>query len=371
MNVAAVKGRVMRWVQEAKQTRPVRAVMRYSSERATLLAGGMAYISLLTVGSTLVVGFTAMNAVVAGNERLREQVVQEVARQLPGLLTVDGEQGLVTPEQLFATDVWSVAGVVSLLLALWSGANWLNAVREGVRAIWRLEPQHDFYVLKKVRDVGFMGVIGALVVASAALSLVVNSAAGRLLAWMGAASSAAGQVVLQVLAAALVLALDTVMLVVLFRLVTAIKMPWQILVQGAVAGAVGFGLLKIFAGQLLAGVGGNPVLAGSAVLVGLAVWLNFNARVTLAAAAWAAESAYDAGVPELGDAPVKAVLQGPRPPDHPVPIGPAPPEAVPVGRRMRDTVSLGAGVVIGAAFLSGVRMLRAVQARSSRPYEEE
>lgn len=370
MNVAAMKSRVRRWVEEVQRTRPVRAAKRYSTERANLLAGGMAYISLLTVGSALIVGFTAMNAIVAGNTRLREQIVEEVARQLPGLLTVGGEQGLVTPDQLFATDVWSFAGMMSLAVALWSGANWLNAVREGIRAMWRLDPNDDFVALKKVRDIGIMGVIGALVAVSAVVGLVVNSAADRLLTWTGVESSTAGQVTLQVVATVLVLALDTLMLVVLFRLLTAIKMPWQILVQGAVVGAVGFGLLKIFAGQLLSGAAGNPVLAGSAVLVGLAVWLNLNARVTLAAAAWAAESAYDAGVPELGDAPAKVVQQGPRPPDHPVPIGPQPPEAVPVGRRMRDTVSLGAGVVIGAAFLSGVRMVRAVQARSHRPYDD-
>lgn len=346
------------WWAALQRSRPFRAYQRYTDERASLLAGGIAYVSLMTVGLALVVGFTIMNSVVAGNDELKLAVIDSVAEQLPGLLAVDGKEGLVQPESLFKTNFLSLAGLTSLAIALFSGAGWLNAVRQGIRAVWRLKPLEDNFVLKKLRDIGIMATIGLLVVASAALSLMVNAAAGPLLHLVGLADTGAGAFTLRAISVLVVLAVDTTMMIVLFRLLTGTKLPWHTLFQGALIGGIGFGLLKMFAGTLLGNVGGNnPVLASSAVLAGLAIWLNFNARITLLSAAWAAESAADAGAIETGAVSNVVDVRDFVEPDYSHPIGPMPPQPVPVGRRIRDTVSLATGVVIGAVFLSGVRAM--------------
>lgn len=346
------------WWAVIARSRPYRAYERYTEERASLLAGGIAYVSLMTVGLALVVGFTIMNSVIAGNDALKLAVIDSVAEQLPGLLAVDGKEGLVEPESLFKTNFLSVAGLTSLAIALFSGAGWLNAVRQGIRAVWRLKPLEDNFVLKKLRDIGIMATIGLLVVASAALSLMVNAAAGPLLHLVGLADTGAGAFALRAVSVLVVLAVDTTMMIVLFRLLTGTKLPWHTLFQGALIGGIGFGLLKMFAGTLLGNVGGNnPVLASSAVLAGLAIWLNFNARITLLSAAWAAESAADAGAIETGAVSNVVDVRDFVEPDYSHPIGPMPPQPVPVGRRIRDTVSLATGVVIGAVFLSGVRAM--------------
>lgn len=356
MSFSAVKQRVQEFVAVAQTWRPVRAYVRYTEERANLLAGGIAYVSLTTVGLVLVVGFTVLNSVLGGNPELKDAVVKSVAAQLPGLLSVDGAEGLVKPEDLFATNFFTLTGFLSLSLALFSGTKWLNAVREGIRAVWHLGPAEDFFLLNKFRDIGIMLTIGVLVLVSAGASLLLNAAAGLVLAWLGLAGTSVGSLVVRGSGLLLVLAMDTLLLIVLFQLLTNVRLPWRVLLQGALAGAVGFGVLKLFAGQLLGNVGGNnPVLASSAVLAGLALWLNLNARILLVAAAWSAESAVDAGRTEmLGDVRVSAQPE----PAYVVPIGPQLPEPVSAGRRTVDTISLATGVVIGAVFLSGVRFIR-------------
>lgn len=355
--------RCLELANRVQQTRPMRAIKRYGDNRGALIAGGMAYISLFSVGAALVVGFTILNTVLASYPDLKQSVIDETAKSLPGLLSVDGKEGLVEPEDLFKTDIWSPAALISLAVALWTGSGWLNAVREGIRAMFRFPVDEAFFLRKKIKDVGIMSIIGALVLISALTGTVVNSAAGQILSAVNLDGSAFGAFLLPVLAFVVMVALDTVVLVVLLRLLAGIKVPWQIYVQGACFGAVLLALLKTFSALLLAQAGGsNPVLAGSAVLIGLVVWLNLTARVTLAAAAWAAESALDAGV----DAVVEANFgrfRNQRAADHDEPIGPLPAPIMPAGRRPIDKFTLGAGVVLGAAVLTGVRAIRTINGK--------
>lgn len=358
------------WLDQSKalaariqRTRPMRAIKRYGDNRGALIAGGMAYISLFSVGAALVVGFTIMNTFLASQPELKESVIAETAKSLPGLLTVDGKEGLVSPEALFKADIWSPAALISLAVALWTGSGWLNAVREGIRAMFRFPVDEAFFLRKKVKDVGIMAIIGTLVLLSALTGTVVNSAADAILGSLGLEDSSVGRVVLPLMAFVVMVALDTVVLVVLLRLLAGIKVPWQIYVQGACFGAVLLALLKTFSSTLLGQAGGsNPVLAGSAILIGLVVWLNLTARVTLASAAWAAESALDAGVAAVVEANHGGVRRQPAA-DHDEPIGPLPAPIMPAGRRPIDKFTLGAGVVLGAAVLTGVRAVRTLNGK--------
>ena len=67
------------------------------------------------------------------------------------------------------------------------------------------------------------------------------------------------------------------------------------LAPAAVIAAVAFTLLKIFASELFQGVTRNRFLATFGLIVGLLVWMNLVARVTLVAAALAATIATDRG----------------------------------------------------------------------------
>lgn len=354
-----------RLLAKVKESRPVRAWQHYGAARGNLLAGGMAYTGLFTVVSSLVVGFTVLGTLLSRRDALRRQVVVAVDAQLPGLLDVGPDGGLVPPQELFATDVTSWTGIVALAVALVTGLGWLEATRGGIRIVYGYPLERTFLLLRKLKDAGVMATLGVAVLASAALSLLVNAAAGWLLRLVGLDDDAAGATVLRALAVLLVFVVDAVIFMVFFRLLAGLDLPWRVLRSGALVGAAGAGVLKLSAGLLLGRVGGsNPLLASSAVLAGLLVWMNLLSRVTLLATAWVATRPgrpADAEVPVApADGRTAAGAVG-RPPSRAAGLAGVPT----YGQRAADRTTLAAGAVLGALALGGVRAAAAA-ARSLR-----
>ena len=96
------------------------------------------------------------------------------------------------------------------------------------------------------------------------------------------------QASLKVLAVALALALDTVVVAILLSRLSGAQLPWRAVRSGALLAAVGFEVLKLFGTFLIARTTQNPVYATFGVVVGLLVWINFVSRLLVYAAAWTA-----------------------------------------------------------------------------------
>ncbi len=341
-------------------TRAGRAWQHYLDHRGNLLAGGISYMGLFSIGASLVVGFTVLNAVMGSHHQFRDRVVSAVDQQLPGLLDVGPDGGLVPPQQFFGTDFASLAGVLALVVALYTGLGWLDAVRKGVRMVFGCPKDDTFIVLKKLKDAGVLATIGVAIVLAAVLGVGVNAAADWLLGFVGLEGSVAGNAVLRVLAVLVVLVVDMAVFIVLFRLLSGLDLPWRRLRAGAFVGAVGAALLQLFGGVLLHRAGGsNPLLAGSAVIVGLLLWMNLLSRVTLFAAAWTATDADALQEQEAASRPAAsaaaASVGGPQRLRVPVVRRVAPQPTY--GQRSADRASVAAGAVLGALAVAGLRVL--------------
>jgi membrane protein len=81
---------------------------------------------------------------------------------------------------------------------------------------------------------------------------------------------------------------DTLIMVVLLRLLTAVPLPWRNVRQGALLGGTVITVMKLFGGFLISHATANPLLSAVAIPVGLLFWLNLMSRVVLLAGAWAA-----------------------------------------------------------------------------------
>jgi membrane protein len=337
-----------------RATPPVRTWQHYTDRRGNLLAGGVAYAGIFSVGASLVVGFTVLGALVGRDSQLNQSVIAAVDQQLPGLLDVGPDGGIVAPDELFATDFASWAGITALVVALYSGLRWLDGVRSGVRSIFDRPKDDTLLVLKKIKDAGILATLGLAIVLSAVLGVVVSSSAGWLLGLVGLQESAAGQVVLRVLAVLVVLLVDWAIFLVLFRLLARIDLPWHDLLSGALVGAIGVGLLKLFGGLLLGRAGGsNPLLAGSAVLVGLLLWMNLLSRVALLAAAWTATGHEPRPASAVAPGAVLALASSE---GRAIRVRQ---QAEPTyGTRAADRTTLAAGAVLGALALTGASAVR-------------
>ncbi|WP_353988470.1 YihY/virulence factor BrkB family protein [Ruicaihuangia caeni] len=278
------------------QKRPVRAWQRYSTSRGPLLAAGLTFRGLFAVFAAVWVAFSIIGLVLVGNDELLDALIESVNGFIPGLID-SGSGGVIDPNTLQVGVTLSWTGAIALGGLVFTAVGWLGAARGAVRIIFDYPPAEVNFALLKLRDLGFGIALGALVLVSAALSVVSMQLFGGLAELVGLdRDSAVVTLVLRAAGLVLMAAIDVFALCVLFRFVSVLRIPFKALIGGALIGAIGLGALKLAAGLLLARTGNNPLLASFAVLLGLLLWINLACQVVLIAAAWIAETLEDRGV---------------------------------------------------------------------------
>jgi membrane protein len=347
---------------------PYRAWMRYGHARGGVLAGGMAYIGFFALLPTLALGFTIFGLIVGDDPEMQAKVVDAVNEGIgtvvitppdaaPGTAT-----GIVDIATLTGSSTLTIAGIIALVGFLLVGLGWLNATREGIRAMFGQPTLRGNVVKRKLRDVLVLATIGLLVLASAAGGVLVTTATGTVLGWIGLEGSLLERLLLGGASTLLLLVVDTVIFLVIFRLLAGVNVSNADLWDASLFAGVGFGILKLLSELLLRNTGDNMLLAAAAVVLTVLIWLNLVCRVTLVAASWGATVAIDRGhLVQADDAPLpEAARQRGRTSAELEPAvvgGPAP--AVPfdpvVSPRAADRVSLVAGAVLGAAGLFALR----------------
>jgi membrane protein len=279
---------------------------RYSDARGNVLAGGIAYFAFFSVFPALAIGFTVLGLVLGRDSALQTQLAQYVNTALGatviGLSEAPGQEGLVYVGDLVQSSALTFSAVTGFVILLFTGLGWLDAMRQGIRAVFG-RPGGGNPLLSKVRDVGTLATFGFAVLVSAVASVVVSTASHAVLGWLGLDGVAGAGPLVRVLSALAILLVDTGIFLLLFRGLSGVAVPVQHLWQGALAGGVALGLLKVFGGVLLDHLPARRFLAAFAVVVGLLVWMNLVGRLTLLAASWSATRAAEVGeLPALSGA---------------------------------------------------------------------
>ena len=341
-------------VSTVQRSFPVRVYQRYGAARGNVLAGGIAYFAFFSIFPALAVALTLVGFLMQGLPEVRDFVVRNLVSGIdayaPGLVNeglppAGGRgNGIYIDEYLNSTALtWAL--VVSVGTGLFTGLGWIDGMRQGVRAVFGEDSGGGNFAAVKLRDLGGMAVIGVGVVLSVVSVVATNAAGGFFLDLLGFEPSTWSQVLLAVLGFAVSFVIDTLTFLVVFRLLPGADVPVRDLLQGAVVGGVGIGVLKQF-GATIAGrsADGGGAFVGSAVtLVVLLVLMNLIGRLVLLAASWAAERAEDAGTlrPDLM-AQARLV----------VPLGPEEPE------RRERRLPFVSGVVLGAVSAAALRRVR-------------
>ncbi|GLY13082.1 hypothetical protein Kisp01_00980 [Kineosporia sp. NBRC 101677] len=366
-----------RLLARAQRTVAWRAWQRYGKARGGVLAGGMAYAAFFSIFPALAVGFTVFGLVV-GDDRAMQKRVIEAVNDGVGTVVISpiGETGgIVSIDTLTGGDQLTIAGIIGLVGFLFTGLGWLDAMREGIRAMFGRPTQEANFALAKARDLGVLVSIGLVMLLSAVSGIFVSASTGVILGWIGVdEGSSLGRVVLGCAGTLLVLGVDILIFMLLFRLLSGVQLPNHDLWDAALFGGIGLGILKLLSGVLLNGASNNKFLATAGVALILLVWLNLVCRLTLVAAAWGATQAIDRG--HLADTvalpehtvTVERARAGlatsarPAASTNPaaagvrtaVPVQPVPYTPV-VSPRAADRVSVVAGAVLGAAGLVAAR----------------
>ncbi|NYF27892.1 MULTISPECIES: YihY/virulence factor BrkB family protein [unclassified Microbacterium] len=268
----------------ALSRRPVRAALLYSERRGPMLADSVTYRALFSVFAGVLLGFSIAALWLAGNPDAWRAIIQAVQSAVPGLI---GKDGAINPEDLKAPASLSVAGIISLVALVGAALGAIGSLRTAVRVIAGTVQDDILWVWVILRNLALALGIGLAFVASAALTFVGQLGVEWIADLLGLpADSAAVAWTVRLLSLLVVFALDAVLIIGVFRVLSGVRPAAGSLWPGALIGALGLLVLQELSGLFVGGATSNPLLASFASLLALLIWLNFSTQVMLFACAY-------------------------------------------------------------------------------------
>lgn len=284
-------------VEFVKATRPVRVWLHFSERRGAILAQGLSFQALFAVFAAIWVGFATAGLVLRGNEGLASAFFDLIAASAPGLIEWNGVEGVIDPADLLEVQLLGITGVIAAGALAFTALAWLDSARGAVRALFDLPAPHTNFFLLKLKDIGLGLAFGIALLVSAAMTVFSTEALVGVLGWVGVGSdSAIAGALGRTVGLLIMLAIDSVTLAVMFRVLSGLVIPVRRLLVGVLLGGVGLGVLKVLGTLLLGAASRNPLLASFAVLIGLLIWFNLVCTVILLSASWIAVGLEDAGI---------------------------------------------------------------------------
>jgi len=296
-----VKAKLAALIEWVQATRPARVWARFGRANGPLLAHGMSYQSIFAAFAALWVAFCLIGLWLGGSSPLRDAVIDTIAAAVPGLID-QGEGGAISLDRLLSAQILGWTGAVAAVGLVWTSIGWFGAARSAVRAMLDQVDVRQNAIVLKLKDAALALGFGIALVVSAALSLFATSLLGLLLDWLGIGTGhPLADVASRAVGLLVAFAFDFAVLLALYSVLSAARLPRRALVQGALGGALALGVLKALGGLLLGGAASNPLLASFAVIIGLLIWFNLICMVLLLAAAWIGEAAErDGGGVDVG-----------------------------------------------------------------------
>lgn len=263
--------------------RLVRAGARYIELHAYAYAASITYFTVLSLAPLLLVALSVTSFVLAGQPAVLTELRTEITQAVPASL--DGSiNGLVDGLINHRVRI----GLLGLVVALYSGWNWMNTLRDALTAMWDEQPRQQPLWWMVVKDVlALLGLVAALLV-SFGLTAVGGWLGNLLVRQVGLSDTGWVHGVLAV--AAVVLAVAANWLVFIWVLARLPRRPVEVrsAVRGALAAAIGFEVLKWLGNIYLTAVGKSPLGVAFGWLIGLLVFIYLVARMLMLITAWAA-----------------------------------------------------------------------------------
>ena len=268
---------------------------RYGELKGTYLASAVTLAGFLSLFPLLLVAFAVIGFFSVGRVDLAGDIVSRLGLT-GGTATFVRDLVAQTEESRRVASVVGVAGL------LWTGLGLVAAVQYGLNAVWQVKGNGW---KDKLMGLAWLG--GAAVLF--AVSFGATAAAGLLPGFLAPVGLLVG------------LAVDVALWLWTFKILTNRDIGWRAYLPGAVAGAVGFGVLKAVGGLYVPRlVASASALYGSfAVIFAMLAWLLVFGRLVIYAAVtnvvvWETQHGtvtVELPVPRLpGDVPVEATRSG-------------------------------------------------------------
>ncbi|NDL64619.1 inner membrane protein YhjD [Acerihabitans arboris] len=271
----------------------IRAVERFNDRMGSQFGAAITYFSFLSLIPILMVSFAGVGFFLASNPDILTDLINKIADSISDRTMADTLKSTVKTAIAQRTTV----GITGLLIALYSGLNWMGNLREAIRAQlrdeWERNPRDEekFYI-KYLRDlISLIGLILALIVtlsltsiAGAAQETIVKALGLDTVEWLRPVMTAV-TLVISVLA-------NYLLFLWIFWVIPRHKPHSKAMFRGALLAAAGFEIIKIIMTLTLPKLATSPSGAAFGSVIGLMAFFYFFARLTLFCAAWIATAHY-------------------------------------------------------------------------------
>ena len=262
-----------------------RAITRYIDYRGYHYAASITYFSVLSLVPLLMVAFSIAGFVLSGSPELLDQLRSTVFSVLPKSLN-GVANGLIDS----AVDHKVKVGVFGVLVAGYSGWNWMNALRDALTGMWDQVQPNLPLVRTVIKDLLALLQLGLALLICFGFTAIGGSLGGYLLRLAGLGDQEWAHILLSALS--IVLALIANGLLFLWVLARLPREPVAVrdAISGAAIAAVGFELLKQAGNVYLQALGRSPIGIAFGSIVGILVFVYLIGRLLMLAAAWTATS---------------------------------------------------------------------------------
>lgn len=265
-------------VERLMRTHAWSAYERLDTVHWTRLAAAMTFISFLALFPLITVAAAVAAATLSKSQQ--GKLEDTLSKQIPGIA-----------DQLDLDSLVANAGTVGLIagaLLLFTGIGWVGSIRECLRVVWELEDTDENPVMRKIKDAGVLIGLGGAGLASVVASTLASTAVGWSADLIGISKDGWGGLLLQVIAFAIAVLADFLLLLYVLTLLPGVQPPRRHLITAGLIGAAGFELLKLLIGGYIKGVAAKSMYGAFGVPVALLLWINFTAKLLLFCAAWTA-----------------------------------------------------------------------------------
>lgn len=263
------------------ETHAGRMVARYGDENGNVLAGGIAYYSLVSIAAGLVIGATVVSFLAQYIPGVRDRFFSILEDAVPGVVGT-GNDALVSENTTLATTATGLVGLFALILGANRASRYVGGLRAGV--VTMLGRGAGNPLQGKLRD--FLALVAILVIVLT--GLVVQVVASRAAHWIVGliGDGTASDWVLRAPALVVGLVIDMLFVAMAIVVLGNARAPWRRLWPVLLVTAAVIGVLRLASSALVGSAADNAVLASIAAVVTLLIFVDFTTRAILMAAAW-------------------------------------------------------------------------------------
>jgi membrane protein len=257
----------------------------------------MTYQAIFALFAGLWLAFSVAGFIIAGDPVLQEHVFSTINQFIPQLIAYDGNPGAIPASTLLNASALSWSSIISLIGVLFTAVGFLGTLRTAIRIMFDLANPTTNPVVLKLKDLGLTVGFGLVVLLTAVISVVSNTALDAVLGLLGLGdANLLQQLATSAVSFLVLLLIDSGILMGAFRILSGIRIPFRRLLVGALLGGLGLAVLQTLGTALLGGARANPVVGVFATLVGVLLYFNFVCQVILISASWVAVGMTDAGI---------------------------------------------------------------------------